>query len=213
MKSSLVEEIINSITHGIGALFSIVALTIMIIFAALYGTTEHIIAVAIYGGTLVLLYAMSTIYHALTNKRAKKVFKVLDHASVYLLIAGTYTPFALILLTNNSNLGWILLVIIWLLAIIGITFSSIFINKFRVVKTVLYIVMGWLIVFTLPDLIYNMEQISNIHGIYYLVAGGISYTVGAIIYLFKTKYSHAIWHLFVLLGSVLHFISVMFYLL
>lgn len=210
---TLGEEIANAITHGIGALFSIVALTIMVVFAALFGNVWQIVSVAIYGGTLVLLYTMSTLYHAFTNTRAKKVFKVFDHASIYLLIAGTYTPFTLVVLRNDGMIGWSIFILIWIFAILGITFSTIFIGRLKILSTIIYLLMGWVVVFAMPDLIHNMRINNVLPGIYWLVAGGISYTIGTIFYILKVKYFHSIWHGFVLLGSVLHFVSVMFYVL
>lgn len=213
MKYSLGEEIANAITHGIGTLFAIVALTIMVIFAALFGNVWQIVSVAIYGGTLVLLYTMSTLYHAFTNNRVKKIFKIFDHASIYLLIAGTYTPFTLVILRTDGIIGWTIFIIIWILAILGIIFSTIFIGKFKLLSTIIYILMGWAVIFAMPQLISHMKANNALPGIYWLVAGGLSYTIGTIFYIFKIKYFHSIWHGFVLLGSVLHFISVMFYIL
>jgi len=213
MKYSLGEEIANAITHGVGALFSIVALTIMVIFAALYGNVWQIVSVAIYGGTLVLLYTMSTLYHAITNARAKKVLKIFDHICIYLLIAGTYTPFTLVVLRNEGMIGWTIFILIWLIAIIGIIFSTLFIGKAKILSTLAYILMGWVVVFAMPQLIDVMKTNNAMTGIYWLLAGGIAYTVGTIFYIFKIKYFHSIWHCFVLLGSVFHFISVMFFVL
>lgn len=213
MKYSLGEEIANSITHGIGALFSIVALTVMVVFAALFGNVWQVISVSIYGGTLVLLYTMSTLYHAFTSEKVKKIFKIFDHASIYLLIAGTYTPFTLVVLRENGLTGWIIFILIWLLALIGITVSSIFIGKMKILSTLAYILMGWVVVFAMPDLFRVMKESGTLPGLYWLAAGGAAYTLGAVFYIFKVKYFHFIWHLFVLTGSVFHFISVMFYVL
>ncbi len=213
MKYSKGEEIANSITHGIGVLFSIVALTLMIVLAAIYGTVWHVVSVAIYGTTLVLLYTSSTLYHALMHTRAKKVFKIFDHASIYLLIAGTYTPFTLLILRQDGMIGWIIFGAIWFLAILGIVLSTIFIERFRVLKTILYILMGWMIVIAMPNIVKILNMTNCINAVYLLIAGGILYTVGTIFYLFKNiKYFHSIWHLFVLAGTVCHFISVMIYL-
>lgn len=213
MKYSLGEEIANAITHGLGALFSIVALTIMIVFAALYGNVWQIVSVTIYGGTLVLLYTMSTLYHAITNSRAKKIFKIFDHACIYLLIAGTYTPFTLVILRDEGITGWTIFILIWVLAIIGIIFSTIFIGKAKILSTLAYVLMGWVVIFALPELINAMKIKDASGGLYWLLAGGIAYTAGTIFYIFKIKYFHSIWHGFVLLGSIFHFISVMFFVL
>lgn len=205
------EEIANSVTHGIGALFGIVALTMMVIFAALFGNAWQVVSVAIYGGTLVLLFTMSTLYHAFTNEKVKKVFKIFDHASIYLLIAGTYTPYTLVILREGSSIGWTLFGIVWGIAVLGIVFGTVFIGKFRLLKVLTYLIMGWAIVFAMPELINRMNLLGAMKGIYWLAAGGLSYSVGAIFYIIKVKYFHSIWHLFVLLGSVCHFISIMFY--
>lgn len=213
MKYSLGEEIANAVTHGVGALFSIVALTIMVVFAALFGNMWQIVSVAIYGGTLVLLYTMSTLYHALTNVRAKKVFRIFDHASIYLLIAGTYTPFTLVVLRNDGMIGWGIFISIWIVAIIGIIFSTIFIGRMKLLSTLAYILMGCVVVFAMPQLISHMQVNNSMPGLYWLIAGGVAYIAGTLFYMFKVKYFHSIWHCFVLLGSILHFISVMFYVL
>ncbi|MDF2866101.1 MAG: channel protein hemolysin family [Clostridia bacterium] len=213
MKYSIGEEIANAVTHGIGALFSIVALTIMVVFAALFGNVWQIVSVAIYGGTLVLLYTMSTLYHAFTNTRVKKLFKIFDHASIYLLIAGTYTPFTLVVLRTDGMIGWGIFIAIWTIALLGIVFSTMFIGRFKLLSTIIYILMGCVVVFAMPQLIEHMKADGSMTGLYCLIAGGIAYIAGTVFYMFKVKYFHSIWHCFVLLGSVLHFISVMFYVL
>lgn len=208
------EEIANSITHGIGVIFSIVALTLMLVFANLYGNASKIVSVSIYGSTLVILYTASTLYHALIGTRAKKIFKIFDHASIYLLIAGTYTPFTLVVLRQEGYIGWLIFAIVWMIAIVGIVLSTVFIGKFRIFKTLMYIAMGWIIILVLPQLSQIMESNNSIKGIYWLFAGGLAYTLGTIFYLFKKiKYFHSVWHLFVLAGTVCHFIAVMFYIL
>ncbi len=209
---SLGEEIANSITHGIGALLAIVGLVIMIIFAALFGSILQIVSVSVYGGTLVLLYTMSTLYHAISNEKCKKILRILDHSSIYLLIAGTYTPFTLITLREASNtLGWSIFILIWLMSLIGIILSIFFTGKLKILSTIAYILMGWLIVLVMPDLVNIMKAENHMMGIYLLIAGGIAYTGGAVFYILKKKYFHSIWHGFVLIGSVLHFFSVFFY--
>ncbi len=213
MKYSMGEEIANAITHGIGALFSIVALTVMVVFAALYGNIWQIVSVAIYGGTLVLLYTMSTLYHAITNNRAKKVLKLFDHAAIYLLIAGTYTPFTLVVLRDDGITGWAIFILIWVLAIIGIVLSTLVMVNMRFLSTITYIALGCVVFFAMPQLVEQMKINDTLPGIYFLIAGGIAYIAGTIFYMFKVKYFHSIWHCFVLLASVLHFISVMFYVL
>lgn len=214
MNYSKGEEIANSITHGIGAVLSIAALVIMIVFASINKNAWQIVSVSIYGITLIILYTMSTLYHAITNKKAKKVLQIFDHSSVYLLIAGTYTPFSLIILRQNSYKGWLVFGVIWTMAILGITIYSIFPRRFKIFNIASYLVMGWVIVFAFPELIQTMTSLNSINGIYWLFAGGICYTAGIIFYAMKKKkYFHSIWHIFVLLGSICHFISVLFYVL
>ncbi len=212
MEYTLGEEIVNSITHGIGALLSIAALVLMIVFAAINGTAWHVVSVSIYGSTLFILYLMSTLYHAITNKKAKKVFKIIDHSSVYLLIAGTYTPYSLVVLRQDSYKGWVVFGVIWAMAILGITLYAVFKNRIKILNVISYVVMGWVIVFAFPDLLRIMTENNAIGGIYWLFAGGIFYTVGVIFYAIKkVRYFHSIWHIFVLLGSICHFFSVLFY--
>ena len=207
------EEIFNSVTHGIGAIFSIVALCLMVTFSALNGGTAiDIISFSIYGASLIILYTMSTLYHAITNEKAKKVLRIIDHSSVYLLIAGSYTPFALSILKNQDEKRIIILIFVWLLAIIGTVLYSIFKQKIKIFNIISYIIMGWAVSLLLPEL-NNVFTTLNIKCcLYLLIAGGITYTAGIIFYAIKkVKYFHSIWHLFVLSGSILHFIAVMIY--
>lgn len=206
---SLGEEIFNSITHGIGAGLAIAALVLLIVKAALYAPAEHtayyVTSWTLFGSCLVLLYLMSTLYHALTPPKAKTVFSVFDHASIYLLIAGTYTPFCLASL--NGPLGWTLFAVIWALAIVGITLYSVFGSRLRAASVVTYILMGWLIVFAFKPLYKALPLISVV----FLLSGGAAYTAGTVFYAMKNrKWMHSIWHLFVMAGSVLHFFSVYF---
>lgn len=212
---TLGEEIAHSVSHGIGALLSIAGLVVMIVFASLYGNAYQIVSVSIYGVTLVLLYTMSTLYHAISNKKAKKVFRALDHSSIYLLIAGTYTPFTLVVLRQSGMIGWVVLITIWILAVLGIIFSSITVakSKVKVISSLIYIAMGWAIVFCMPQLIDTLKMTNSMGALYLLAIGGITYTLGVIFYAIKIKYFHFIWHLFVLAGSTLHFIAVMAYIL
>ncbi len=212
MKYTKGEEIVNSITHGIGAVLSIAALVVMIVFASINKNAWQIVSVSIYGTTLLILYIMSTLYHAITNEKAKKVLQIFDHSSVYLLIAGTYTPFSLVILRQSSYKGWLVFSVIWAMAIFGITIYAIFPRRFKIFNIASYVIMGWVIVFAFPELIQTMTSLNAINGIYWLFAGGIFYTVGIIFYAIKKiKYFHSIWHIFVLLGSICHFISVLFY--
>lgn len=201
------EEILNAVTHGIGTILAIVALCVMV---GLYNDVSewHLMSGAIYGGSLVLLYLASTLYHSFTNEKLKSLFKFFDHAAIYILIAGNYTPFALIPL--HGNFGWTIFGVIWSLAAIGILFKVFFVKKFRFFSTICYLLMGWFAVFIIKPLIAAL----SIEAIYWLIAGGVFYTVGAIFYLIKRiPYNHAIWHLFVLAGSAAHFIAVVNYVL
>ncbi|MHB8170732.1 MAG: PAQR family membrane homeostasis protein TrhA [Thermincolia bacterium] len=205
---SLAEEIFNALTHGVGTLFAVSALTLMIVFASFYGSALHIVSVSIYGTTMVLLYLASTLYHSLTNERAKDIFKLLDHAAIFLLIAGTYTPFLLV--TLGGVLGWSLLIIVWIIAILGIVFKVFFIKRFQILSTLIYLAMGWLVVIAIKPLIAALP----IAGFRLLMAGGLSYTLGSVFYIRKSKaFNHGIWHLFVLGGSVCHFLAVLLYVL
>ncbi len=201
------EEIASAITHGIGTGLSTAALVLMIVRAVRYApagyTASYVTGFAIFGSCLIILYISSTLYHALTNPKAKKVFSILDHSSIYLLIAGTYTAYCLTVL--HGAVGWTIFGIIWGLAAAGITFYSVFGNKMRALSVVTYILMGWIIIFAAQPMKANLNNISwNL-----LLAGGLCYTAGTIVYaLKKIKWPHAIWHLFVLAGSTLHFFSV-----
>lgn len=203
---TLGEELVSSISHGLGALFGVLALVLCVLRA---NSTLGIVAGAIYGASMSVLYTMSTLYHALKVNRAKAVFRVLDHCSIYLLIAGTYTPYTLLGL--GEALGWTLLGIVWGAAILGITLSAISVERFKVFAMICYLCMGWVIIFAIRPLINTLPW----NGFLLLLAGGIFYTVGAILYGFgkKARYIHSIWHFFVLAGSVLHFLSIYLYLL
>ena len=206
-KYSLGEEIMSAVTHGVGALLSIAALILCVIFSARSGSVVSVISSIIYGVTLIILYTMSTLYHSLAVNNAKRVFRIIDHCSIFLLIAGTYTPFTLVSL--EKPLGYIIFAIVWTIAILGIVFNSINLKKFKVVSFISYIVLGWVIVFAYQPL----KEAVDFSGILLLLAGGIVYTVGAIFYGFgrKVKYFHSVFHLFVLAASVLHFFSILLY--
>jgi hemolysin III len=202
------EEIANSITHGIGALLSISALVILIVFASLYGTAWHIVSFTIFGVTMLLLYMSSTLLHSLPEGKAKDVFEIFDHSSIYFFIAGTYTPFLLIVI--KGAMGWTLFGVVWGLAIAGTIFKCFFVKKYLFTSTLLYVVMGWLIVFAWKSLAANLSP----QGMTYLIIGGALYTLGAIFYVWRGfKYHHAVWHLFVIAGSTAHFFCVLLYVL
>ena len=205
------EEIFNMTSHIVGGALGIVALVLCVVFAAVHGNGYGVVSGAIYGVTMIILYTMSSIYHGLNPKRkAKKVFQVLDHCSIYLLIAGSYTPFALCTLREyNAALGWTIFGVIWFVAILGIILNSIDIKKFRVFSMICYLVMGWCIVFKINLL----PELLGTAGFVLLLLGGLSYTVGAILYGLgkKHKYMHSVFHLFILLGSLLQFFTILLY--
>lgn len=199
------EEIVNSITHGIGAFLSIIALIALVILAHKHGDLLHLVSFSIYGGTLVLLYLSSTLYHSFSSQRLKNLFARFDHVSIFLLIAGTYTP---ILLTNIRGVwGWSLLGIIWGLALTGAVIRSIYLHRFRKLMVAVYLLMGWMFLVAGKQVYLSLPSVS----LTFLVLGGIAYSVGVIFYMWRTlPYSHGIWHLFVLAGSVLHFFAIYF---
>lgn len=205
------EEIFNMTSHIVGGVLGIVALVLCVVFAAVHGNGYGVVSGAIYGVTMVILYTMSSIYHGLNPKRkAKKVFQVLDHCSIYLLIAGSYTPFALCTLREyNTALGWTIFGVIWFVAILGIILNSIDIKKFRVFSMICYLVMGWCIVFKINLL----PELLGTAGFVLLLLGGLAYTIGAILYGLgkKHKYMHSVFHLFILLGSLLQFFTILLY--
>ena len=205
------EEIFNMTSHIVGGALGIVATVLCVVFAAVHGNGYGVVSGAIYGITMILLYTMSSIYHGLNpNGKAKKVFQVLDHCSIFLLIAGSYTPFALVSIRENDPLaGWIIFGVIWVLAILGIVLNSIDLKRYKVFSMICYLAMGWCIIVKASLL----PQILGTTGLVLLVSGGIVYTVGAIFYGFgkKCKYMHSIFHLFILLGSLLQFLCILLY--
>ena len=198
------EEIANAITHGIGALLAIAALVVLVVLAAMRGTVWHVVSFSIFGTTLVLLYFASTLYHSLTFTRARGLFHKFDHISIYLLIAGTYTPFCLTAL--RGWIGWTVFGIVWTCAIIGAVIKAISIGSKVRLSTILYVMMGWVILIAIKPLYEAM----SFNGFMFLIAGGVSYTLGTFFFMRdQVKYNHSVWHLFVLSGSVLHFFSVL----
>jgi len=205
---SLGEEIANSITHGIGAALSTVALTILVVFAALKGDAWRVVSFAIYGTSLVIMYTSSTLYHAFTNKKLKRYFRIMDHSSIFLLIAGTYTPITLLPL-RATGWGWTIFGLIWGLAIFGILFKFLFYGKLEKLSVVFYIIMGWLAVVAIKPMLANLP----LGLLIWIAIGGLSYTLGIVFYAWeKLPYSHSIWHLFVLGGSISHFFGILLYL-
>ncbi|WP_379129792.1 hemolysin III family protein [Paenibacillus sp. sgz500958] len=202
------EEVANAITHGIGTVLSIAALVLLVVFASLKGTAWHVVSFSIYGTTMLLLYLNSTLVHSLRDGRAKDLFEFFDHSSIYLFIAGTYTPFLLVAI--RGPLGWSLFGIIWGVAVFGVFFKAFFTKKFLFMSTVFYIAMGWLIVIAWHPLSLSVAD----GGMTLLMAGGILYTLGTIFYVWRGfPFHHAIWHMFVLAGTVTHFFAVLIYLL
>jgi hemolysin III len=202
------EEKINALTHGLGAGLGAAGLAVLVVMAALHGDAWHIVSCSIYGATLVLLFTSSTLYHSFCDERVKHAFRIVDHASIYLLIAGTYTPFLLVNL--RGGWGWSLFGVVWGLALAGIVFQIFFVDRFRLAQTLIYLGMGWLVVIAVKPLLANVPR----PGLLWLLAGGLSYSVGAVFYLWKKlPYHHAVWHLFVLGGSVCHYFAILFYVL
>lgn len=195
----------NAITHGIGAVFALAG-SAYLIYASTYGNSRQIISCSIYGSTLVLVYICSTLYHSLVLTRARRVFHILDHSAIYLLIAGTYTPFTLVSL--RGPLGWFLFSTVWSLAIAGVVFKSLATRRFAVASATIYLCMGWLIIFAMRPLLHAISW----HGIIWIAAGGLAYTLGIVFFAFdRIPYLHALWHLCVLAGSVAHYFAILLY--
>lgn len=204
---SLGEEIAHSVSHGIGAALSIAGLTLLVVLAVWNGDVYQIVSFSIYGSSLVILYLASALYHGFQHPKVKRVFKILDHASIYLLIAGTYTPFLLISL--RGKLGWTLLAVVWGLALLGVGFKALFIDHFQKLSVLGYILMGWLCIVAIRELWVTIP----LGGLIWLAVGGVFYMVGVVFYaLQKIPYMHLVWHFFVLGGSICHFFAVLLYL-
>ena len=205
---SPLEEKTNIISHAAGFVLGIVALVLMVVRASLYGNAWHIVGVSIFGASLICLYAASTIYHSARDPKIRGRLRVVDHATIYVLIAGTYTPFTLV--TLNGWVGWVIFGFSWAMALTGITLKLFYTGRLNLLSTLMYIFMGWIIVFAIKPLINNLSA----DGLWWLMAGGVAYTVGAILYMIKkVPFNHAIFHMFVLLGSFCHFVSVYWYVL
>ncbi|WP_245965448.1 PAQR family membrane homeostasis protein TrhA [Salinisphaera orenii] len=203
---TLGEEIANAITSGIGTALSVTGLVLMVVYAALHGDVWHVVSVSIFGATLILSHLSSTLYHAIAPPGPKRVLKVFDHLAIYFLIAGTYTPFTLVNL--RGPWGWGLFVAIWALAIGGVLIKLTRLNEIKYLSTAFYVAMGWTVVLVIKPVIDSVAS----GGLWLLVAGGLSYTVGVAFYAWdRLPYNHAIWHLFVIGGSVCHFFAVLFY--
>jgi hemolysin III len=202
------EEVANAVTHGVGAALSTAALVLLIVFASLKGDASYVVTFTIYGSMMLLLYICSTLVHSFPEGKAKKVFEILDHSSIYLYIAGTYTPIVLHMVKGTE--GWTLLGIVWGMAVCGVVFKAFFASKFLFTSTILYIAMGWMIVFAWGPMKANFAPA----GLELLLIGGLLYTAGTVFYMWRSfPYHHAVWHLFVLGGSILHFFAILLYVL
>lgn len=200
------EEIANTVTHGIGLILSILGLCWLLSATLSSGDVWKISSAIVFGSTLIILYAASTFYHGLQDPQTKKTLRIVDHCAIYALIAGTYTPFTLV--TLNETWGWTLFVIIWSLAFIGILFKLFFVDRWPILSTIFYLGMGWLIIVASEALMASLPP----EGLYLLVAGGLSYSFGAIIYVLERPiFHHAIWHVFVIGGSMCHYFAILNY--
>jgi|SRR6056297_1724589 hemolysin III len=198
------EELSNAITHGIGLALAIAGLVILVVFASLRGDAWFVTSFAIYGTTLVILFAASTLFHSFPEGKLKNLFEIFDHSAIFLLIAGSYTP--LMLISLRGALGWTLFGVVWGIACLGIVLKAFYVKKYVILSTLLYLAMSWMIAFAFKPLIANLSTFSLI----FLVMGGLFYTLGTIFYVWrKIKYHHAIWHIFVLAGSVCHFFTIL----
>lgn len=197
------EEVVNALTHGIGAAVALGASAVLITLAAIHGDGWQLASAIVFGGSLLLLYLASTLYHAIPHPIAKARLKVFDHCAIYILIAGTYTPFTLIGLREHG--GWALLCIAWTLAALGVAFKLFYTGRFKLVSTLIYLAMGWMGLAAIGPMIQQLPTST----LAWLIAGGAAYTLGAVVYMSKRlRYAHAIWHLFVIAGSVCHFVAV-----
>ena len=200
------EEKINVISHFVGLLLSIAALALLVVKASLMGNVWHIVSFSVYGLSLIVLYLASTLYHNSKNPIKRAKLNIFDHAAIYVLIAGSYTPFTLV--TLNGTVGWVLFGLTWGAALAGVVFKIFFIGKFDKLSTVMYVLMGWMVVFAMKPLYENLSP----QGLFWLIMGGVFYTVGAVFYAQnKLKFNHAIVHICVLLGSASHFVSIFFF--
>ncbi|WP_286761587.1 PAQR family membrane homeostasis protein TrhA [Salegentibacter sp. UBA1130] len=202
------EEKLNVISHAFGFALSILGLVLLISRANELGEMVHLVSFSIFGASMILLYAASTLYHSATNKNWRYRLNILDHASIYVLIAGSYTPFALV--TLEGWVGWTIFGVVWACALTGIILKLFYIGKYRTLSTIMYVVMGWIIVFAIKPLYDNLSS----EGLWWLIGGGLSYTIGAVLFsLDRVKFNHAIFHIFVLFGTFCHYLSIYFYVL
>ena len=203
-----IEEVFNSLSHGVGVLFGLIALVLLTMKALHLDAAVPLTGVVIYGMSIVFLFLASTLYHAIPHQPTKRVFKIIDHSAIYLLIAGSYTPF--LLLTIDRSFGVVLMIVIWTLAVVGIIFKVFFVHRFQTLSLITYLGMGWLAVVASFQLIQNLP----FYGLALLVGGGIAYSLGTIFFkVRRIPFNHAIWHVFVLVGSVFHFLTVYYFVL
>ncbi len=203
------EERINIVSHTIGFILSLAALILLVLRAVQHGNTWHLVSFGLFGASLITLYASSTAYHKAKIPDRRQRLRIIDHAAIYILIAGTYTPFTLVTL-KGTTAGWVIFTATWSMAALGVVLKLFFTGRYTLVSTLMYVFMGWMIVFAIKPLINNLSP----EGMQWLVAGGLAYTFGAIVYVFKKiQFTHAVFHVFILLGSFCHFISVYFYVL
>ena len=202
---TIVEERINGLTHGVGAVLSVVGLVVLVVCAGIYGTAWHVVSFSIFGCALIILYTASTPYHSVTHAAAKRVFWILDHSAIFILIAGTYTPFTLVSL--RGGWGWSLFGVVWACAVLGIILKVFYIGRFEKMSVAVYVIMGWLCVIAFKEIVATVSLLS----IVLLILGGLSYTLGVVFFACqKLPFNHALWHLCVLGGSVFHYFSVLF---
>lgn len=202
------EELANALTHGVGLVLALIAVPVLIVLAVMHGSTWHVVGISIYGGSLIALYAASTLYHAVQHPPAKRILRILDHSAVYLLIAGTYTPFTLVSL--RGAWGWTLLAIVWTMALFGVAWKFANVERYTVASTIVYIAMGWLVVVAAGPLFRALP----LRGLAWLLAGGLAYTLGVVFLgTSRVRFNHAVWHVFVLVGSACHYVAVMRYVL
>lgn len=203
--ASLKAEFFNSVTHAFGILFSIIAIALLVPYSVMHGTAIHVLSMSIFGGSMLLLYTSSTLYHSIQHTEIKPLLRLLDHISIYFLIAGTYTPF--LLLCVKGVVGWTFFGLVWGIAIFGMFYKIFFKHRFAKLSLILYLGMGWIAIFIIKPFIYTVPTVS----LWLVVGGGLCYTLGTIFYVKKDQpYAHGVWHLFVLAGSICHFISIMF---
>ncbi len=205
-KPTIGEEIANSLSHGAGLAFAIAGTPILIVAAVRYGTAWNTVGVSVFAASMITLYAASTLYHALTHDRAKRFFRLLDHSAIFILIAGTYTPFTLGIM--RGPIGWTLFGLVWGLALVGLIKKAVFGARFVWLSVALYLVMGWLVVIAAPQILQRMP----VTGLVWLLAGGVAYTAGVGFFAaHRIRYAHFAWHLFVIAGTVCHFFAVLWY--